>query len=275
MAFIHLDLTVTDAGVATLLLNRPDKVNAVNVDMRNELIDAFAQTDRDDDVKAVIVTGAGRGFCAGADLSAGGKTFHYGTEEERSRHRDGGGRITLRMYDSLKPVIAAVNGPAVGFGATFTLAADVRIMADHAFFSFPFVKRGIVPDACSTWFLPRIVGISRAAQWTYSGARIGADEARGCGLVSEVLAAEDLLERAHVLALELVEGSAPVSIAHTRRLLWHGLAAPDPHSAHLAESRALASRGASLDAREGVEAYVARRPPVFPDKVSEQRGLQA
>ena len=252
-------------GVATITLNRPDRLNAFTTQMGEELVAAFDRTDADDDVRAVIVTGAGRAFCAGADLEGGGDTF----EHVGGMHRDGGGVIALRIFDSLKPVIAAINGSAVGFGITMTLPMDVRLIAADAKVGFVFARRGIVPEAASSWFLPRIVGISRAVEWACSGRLLTAAEAHVGGLVRDVLPAGDLLEAAHALAHELTDASAPVSVALTRRLLWRGLTLDHPMAAHRADSRAIAARGASADAREGVTAFLEKRTADFPDRVGD------
>lgn len=263
-------------GVATITLNRPDKLNAFTTRMMLDLIEAFDATDADDAVKAVIVTGAGRAFCAGADLSSGAQTFDYAARGEAAReeakvadvYRDGGGRVTLRIFDSLKPVIAAVNGPAVGIGVTMQLAMDIRIASDAARFGFVFARRGIAPEACSSWFLPRIVGISQALEWCYSGRVFPAAEALEGGLVRSVHAPDDLLPAARAIARDIVDNTAPVSISLIRQLMWRGLAASHPMEAHRADSRAIQARGRSGDAREGVSAFLEKRPPHYPDKVS-------
>ena len=253
--------------IATITLNRPDKLNAFTALMCMELIAAFDETDADDDVRAVIVTGAGRGFCAGADLSEGGATFSYAQDEQHS-HRDGGGLVTLRMFESLKPIIGAINGPAVGIGATMTLPMDVRLASTHARFGFVFARRGIVPEAASSWFLPKIVGISQALEWTLTGRLFDADEALAGGLVRSTHPPDFLLTAAHALATEIVENTAPVSIALTRQMMWRLSAADHPMAAHRVDSPGIASRGASQDAVEGVMAFLEKRPASFPLTVS-------
>lgn len=254
--------------IATITLNRPDKLNAFTPTMCAELIAAFDLTDGDDDVRAVIVTGAGRGFCAGADLSGGGDTFGSGGDAPED-HRDSGGILTLRMFESLKPIIGAINGPAVGVGATMTLPMDVRLASTHARFGFVFARRGIVPEAASSWFLPKIVGISRALEWTLTGRVFDADEAREGGLVRSTHPPDFLLAAAHTLAAEIAENAAPVSIALTRQMLWRLSAAEHPMVAHRVDSHAIASRGASADAMEGVMAFLEKRPAAFPLTVSD------
>jgi enoyl-CoA hydratase/carnithine racemase len=269
MEFEQIRYDVAD-GVLTITLDRPDRLNAFTPTMQRELLDAFDHADADDGVRAVIVTGAGRGFCAGADLRAGGSTFDYrarGVKDEVPR--DGGGQLTVRIFDSKKPVIAAINGPAVGVGATMTLAMDVRLAADGAKIGFVFTRRGIVPEACSSWFLPRIVGISRAMEWAASGRVFDSQEALEGGLVRSVHPPAELLDAANSLAREIADNAAPVSVALTRRLMWTMLGADHPMAAHRADSRAMLARGQSQDVREGVESFLEKRPPSFPDKVSD------
>ncbi len=276
-----------DGPVATITLDREAKLNAFTATMMAELIEAFDRTDADDAVRAVIVTGRGRAFCAGADLSAGAATFDYDNRADAPRGgespvradgtvdyghdavRDGGGRVTLRIFESLKPVIAAVNGPAVGIGATMQLAMDVRMASETARFGFVFARRGIVPEAASSWFLPRLVGISQALEWCFSGRVFGADEALKGGLVRSVHAAADLLPAARALALEIAENTAPVSVALTRQMLWRMLGAASPWDAHRLDSRAIWARGRSGDAKEGVVSFLEKRVPSYPDRVSE------
>src|SRR5881275_2744972 len=251
MAFQEILYDVAD-GVATITLNRPDRLNAFTPTTMQELIDAFDRVDEDDDVRAVIVTGAGRGFCAGADLGGGGGTFDA---RERGNggdapHRDGGGRVSLRIYDCTKPVIAAINGPAVGVGITMTLPMDVRLVADGAKIGFVFARRGIVPEACSSWFLPRVVGISQAMEWVATGRVFDAHEALEGGLARSVHAPDELLPAAYAIAREIADNTAPVSVALGRRLLWRMLGAEHPLAAHRADSRAMYARGRSADARE-------------------------
>jgi enoyl-CoA hydratase/carnithine racemase len=257
-------------GVLTITLNRPDRLNAFTATMMEELIAAFDASDADDDVRAVIVTGEGRGFCAGADLAAGGETFDYrarGVTDEVPR--DGGGRVVLRIYDSLKPVIAAINGPAVGVGITMTLPMDIRLAATGAKIGFVFARRGIVPEAASSWFLPRLVGISQAMEWVSTGRVFDADEAHEGGLVRSVHAPDDLLPFANSLAREIADNAAPVSVALARKLMWRGLGADHPMAAHRADSRAMFSRGRSADAVEGVTSFLEKRDANYPDRVSD------
>ncbi|MCA6237759.1 MAG: crotonase/enoyl-CoA hydratase family protein [Phenylobacterium sp.] len=273
--FETIRLEVED-GIATLTLNRPDKLNAFNTQMMQEMIAAFDQTDADDSVRVVIVTGAGRAFCAGADLSAGAATFDYSTrggQDKEARtvegvQRDGGGLLTLRIYDSLKPVIAAVNGPAVGVGVTMQLAMDIRMASTDARYGFVFSRRGINPEACSSWFLPRLVGIQTALEWCYSGRVFPAQEAHEKGLVRSMHAPDDLLPAARALAREIADNTAPVSIALTRQLIWRMAGANHPMEAHMADSRGIQARGAMADAKEGVTSFLEKRPPRYPDKVS-------
>jgi enoyl-CoA hydratase/carnithine racemase len=259
-------------GVLTITLDRPDRLNAFTARMGEELIAAFDRADADDDVRAVIVTGAGRGFCAGADLEAGGATFDWRERAEGADGevpRDGGGRVALRIFDSLKPVIAAINGPAVGVGITMTLPMDVRLAAEGAKIGFVFARRGIVPEACSSWFLPRVVGISRAMEWVATGRVFDAQEALAGGLVRSVHAPDELLPAAQALAREIAQNAAPVSVALARRLMWTMLGAQHPMEAHRADSRAMFARGQSADAREGVGSFLEKRPAAFGDRVSD------
>jgi len=261
-----------DGPVATITLNRPDKMNAFTNRMLKEMIAAFDRTDADDDVRAVIVTGAGRAFCAGADLSGGGETFSKGGSDVAAKSgvvRDGGGLVALRVFESKKPVIGAINGAAVGVGVTMTLPMDIRVASEAAKFGFVFAKRGIVPEAASSWFLPRLVGISQAAEWCYTGRIIGADEALRGRLVRSVHPADDVLDVARSIALEIADGTAPVSVALTRQMLWRMLGADHPMEAHRVDSRAINSRGASADASEGVMSFLEKRPARFPVTVSE------
>ncbi len=263
-------------GIATITLNRPDKLNAFNTTMMQELIAAFDETDADDNVKAVIITGAGRAFCAGADLSAGAQTFDYdarggqdqAARQEQGVHRDGGGLVTLRIYDSLKPVISACNGAAVGIGVTMQLAMDFRLASSDARYGFVFARRGINPEAASSWFLPRLVGIQTALEWCYTGRIFPAQEGLEKGLVRSVHAPEDLLPAARALAREIVDNTAPVSVAVTRQLIWRMAGASHPMEAHKADSRAIQARGRSGDAKEGVTSFLEKRQPNYPDKVS-------
>ena len=267
MAVVRTDLT---GGVMTLTLDRPDKLNAFTIEMLQELIDAFDVADADDAVRAVVVTGAGRAFCAGADISGGTKGF---VDVERRKVgdgivRDGGGLLTLRIFDSLKPVIAAVNGAAVGVGATMQLPMDMRLASEDAKFGFVFGRRGIVPEACSSWFLPRVVGISKAMEWSTTGRIFEAQEALSAGLVRSVHKPADLLGAAQELAQEIGANNAPVSVALTRQMMWRMLGADHPMQAHRVDSLAIELRTASDDAAEGVRSFTEKRPAVFPNKVS-------
>ncbi len=269
--YTQIAYEVTDR-VATITLDRPEQLNAFTNTMLHELLDALDRVDADDAVRAVIVTGRGRGFCAGADLSAGGETFSHGGSDvttEAGVPRDGGGLLTLRIFECLKPVIAAVNGPAVGVGVTMTLPMDVRLASESARFGFVFARRGIVPEACSSWFLPRVVGISRAAEWVYTGRVFPAAEALAAGLVRSVLAADELLPAAHALAREIAEHTSPVSVALSRRMLWRMLGADHPMEAHRVDSRGVLVRGQSADAAEGVVSFLEKRAPSFPLQVSD------
>ena len=271
MNFNEIQYSV-DGPVATITLHRPDKMNAFTNTMLKEIIAAFDLTDADDSVRAVIVTGSGKAFCAGADLSGGGETFAKGGSDVSARSgvvRDGGGLVTLRIFESKKPVIGAINGAAVGVGVTMTLPMDIRLASEHAKFGFVFAKRGIVPEAASSWFLPRIVGISQAAEWCYTGRILTAHEALVGRLVRSVHAADELLPAARAIAMEIASGTAPVSVALTRQMLWRMLGADHPMEAHRVDSRAINSRGASDDAREGVLSFLEKRPAEFPVKVSD------
>lgn len=274
--------------ILTITLNRPEKLNAFTAEMMGELIDAFDRADADDEVRAIVVTGEGRAFCAGADLSQGAKTFDYDSRPDSPRGeygspvradgsvdyghpavRDGGGRVTLRIFECLKPVIAAVNGPAVGIGVTMQLAMDIRLASEEARFGFVFARRGIVPEAASSWFLPRIVGIQQALEWCYSGRVFGAQEALAARLLRSVHKPDELLPAAYALAREIADNSAPVSIAMTRQMMWRMTGADLPMEAHKVDSRAIYSRGRSADAREGVVSFLEKRPANFPDRVSD------
>ena len=281
MTFREIRYDIED-GVCTVTLNRPDRLNAVTTTMLGELGEAWDRADADDAVRAVIVTGAGRAFCAGADLGAGGATFDYRraaaprrpaarTADAAARrrsasaedHRDGGGIVTLRVFDMKKPVIAAINGPAVGFGITLTLPMDVRIASTAARIGFVFARRGVVPEACSTWFLPRLVGISQAAEWVYTGRVFSAEEALAGGLVSRIVAPDALLPAARRLALEIAENTSAISVALARQMMWKLLGADHPLEAHRLDSQAMFWTGRSADAREGVSAFLEKRPARF------------
>ncbi|RIJ14520.1 enoyl-CoA hydratase [Henriciella mobilis] len=265
-------------GIAVLTLYRPDKMNAFTGKMMQEMIAAFDETDKDDDVKVVIVTGSGeRAFCAGADLSEGAKTFDYdarassgeaGRTDKTDIQRDGGGRVTLRIFESLKPVIGAINGAAVGIGVTMQLPMDIRIASDNARFGFVFNSRGINPEAASSWFLPRLVGISKALEWCYTGRVFPASEALAGGLVSEVVPQPDLMKRAKELATEIATKTAPVSNALTRHMMWRMLGASHPMEAHIVDSAAIYERGQSPDAKEGVMSFLEKRAAEYTVPVS-------
>jgi enoyl-CoA hydratase/carnithine racemase len=258
-----------DAGVATITLDRPDRLNAFTVGMQQELCAAFDLVDDDDDVRVVVVTGRGRGFCAGADLGGGGGTFDAGDARPEREHRDEGGLLTLRIFRCTKPVIAAINGPAVGVGVTMTLPMDIRLASASAKFGFVFARRGIVPEACSSWFLPRLVGISQAAEWCYTGRVFGPDEALAGGLVRSVHEPDDLLPAAMEIAREIADNTSAVSVALTRAMLWRMLGEDHPMAAHQVDSPGIAHLGKSADAREGVMSFLEKRPPRFTDTVSE------
>ena len=278
--------TEISEGILTITLNRPDRMNAFNGEMMLEMIDAFDVADADDAVRAIIVTGAGdRAFCAGADLGGGSATFDYAKRKDKIdlgspiqddgsvdySHpgvRDGGGRLTLRIFECKKPVIGAINGAAVGIGVTMQMPMDIRIASTTARFGFVFARRGIVPEAASSWFLPRLVGISQALEWCYSGRVFGAEEALAGGLVRSLHEPADLLPAARELAKSLVSDSAPVSIALTRAMLWRMMGASHPMEAHKLDSRAIWSRGASGDAAEGVASFLEKRVAAYPNKVS-------
>ena len=261
-------------GVMTITLNRPERLNAFTMQMARDWFTVLDDADRDDDVRAVIVTGAGRGFCAGADLSSGGATFdpaHASDEaggEEAEEPRDVGGMVTLRIYRCLKPLIAAVNGPAVGVGVTSILPMDIRLASTEARFGFVFARRGVVPEACSSWFLPRVVGINRAMEWVATGRVFDADEALRGGLVSQILPADELLSCARELALEIAQNTSPVSVALSRQMMWQMLGASHPMEAHRLDSAAINYMGARADSREGVMSFLEKRPPNFSLRVS-------
>jgi len=254
----------------TVTLNRPDRLNAFTTQMMFDWLDVLDAIDADDDVRAVIVTGAGRGFCAGADLGGGGKTFDASRAEKIDEHRDGGGRVTLRIFECKKPIIAAVNGAAVGVGATMTLPMDVRIASEDARFGFVFARRGIVPEAASSWFLPRVVGISQAMEWVATGRVFGAAEALAGRLVSRVVPAAELLPAAHALAREIADNTSAISVALARQMLWKMLGADHPMEAHKVDSQAIYSMGRSADAFEGVQSFLEKRPPRFTMKASSE-----
>ena len=265
--------------VLTITLNRPDRLNAYTGQMQSNLIEAFDKAGKDDEIRAIIVTGAGRGFCAGADLGAGGNTFNRevrnnkgeteGIKDDPEWMRDGGGRTTLAIFDCPKPIIAAFNGPAVGVGVTMTLPMDIRIASEEAKFGFVFARRGLVPEAASSWFLPRVVGINKALEWTFSGRVFSPEEAKEGGLIRSIHPADKLLEEANKIAQEIVENTSAVSVAMTRQMLWKLLGADHPMEAHKVDSRAIYELGQGGDAKEGVESFLEKRSPEFPSKVSE------
>lgn len=272
--FETIQLDVAE-GIATLTLNRPDRMNAFTPKMAIEMIAAFDQTDANDEVRVVIVTGAGRAFCAGADLGTGGATFDYekraearGEKFDPANERDGGGTIGMRIYESLKPVISAMNGPAVGVGATMQLPMDIRLAVEGAKMGFVFARRGIVPETLSSYFLPRLVGIQTALEWTMTGRVFTTEEGAARGLIRSLHKPEDLLPAARALAREIADNTAPVSVTLTRRMLLDMLDADHPMEAHRVESRWMVSRGQSGDAKEGVTSFLEKREPRYPDKVS-------
>jgi enoyl-CoA hydratase/carnithine racemase len=262
-----------EEGILTITLDRPEQLNAFTETMKLELIDAFDRADADDAVRSIIVTGRGRGFCAGADLSGGPGTFdanNRGRPTDIADYRDGGGQLTLRIFECKKPVIAAINGPAVGVGITMTLAMDIRLASDQARMGFVFAKRGIVPEACSTWFLPRIVGIQQATEWVYSGRVFNAAEALAGRLVRSVHQHTEMLTAARDIAREFQQNTSGVSQALSRQMLWRGLVADHPMQAHMADSRGILYMGQSADVREGVAAFLEKRAPEFKMSVSKE-----
>ena len=263
--------------ILTITLNRPDRLNAFTGQMMNDLISAFDSASNDDEVRVVIVTGEGRGFCAGADLGAGEATFNR-DENPRAKKtddkdnlewlRDGGGRTTLAIYDCSKPIIAAINGPAVGVGVTMTLPMDIRLASEEAKFGFVFARRGLVPEAASSWFLPRIVGISKSLEWTFSGKVFNAEEALDGGLIRSIHSKDSLMDEAKKIANEIIENTSPVSVSMTRQMLWKMLGADHPMEAHKVDSRAIYELGKGDDTKEGVNSFLEKRSPQFPSKVS-------
>jgi len=269
MDYEQIIYDVTDR-IATITLNRPDRLNAFTTQMARELIDAFGQADADDDVRVVIVTGSGRGFCAGADLGAGGGTFDNrvrGGAQSIEEHRDGGGVVTLRIFDMSKPVIAAINGAAVGVGITMTLPMDIRLAVPDAKIGFVFARRGIVPEACSSWFLPRIVGIGRATEWVYSGRVFQASEAHEAGLIQYICQPDQLLLKAQEIARDIADNTSAVSVALSRHLMWRGLGLDHPMEAHKLDSMCIYWMGQSADAAEGVTSFLEKRDANFPMRV--------
>ena len=260
-----------DDGILTLTMNRPEKLNAFNREMQDEMIDALDRADADDQIKAVIVTGAGRAFCAGADLQSGGNTFNADDRKDRQSGltADGGGLLTLRIHKLNKPIIAAINGPAVGVGATMTLAMDIRLAADVAKFGFVFSRRGIVPEACSSYFLPRIVGISQALEWCYSGKVFNAEEALRRKLVRSLHPKEDLISTASELARSFADETSDISVTLIRHMMWSMLDADHPVAAHNLDSSGVSYTGKSHDAKDGVDSFLEKRKADFPGKVSQ------
>lgn len=273
MTYTQIKYDVAD-NIATITINRPEKMNAFTNTMLQEMCDAFDRIDADDDVRAVIVTGAGdRAFCAGADLTpeGGGKPFASSDPVEDysdPRVRDGGGKLTLRIYQCLKPVIAAVNGAAVGVGATLQLPMDMRLASETARFGFVFARRGIAPDGAASWFLPHIVGRPVALEWCMTGRIFTAQEALDGGLIRSIHKPDELLPAAYALAREIIDNTAPVSIALTRQMLWQIPCADHPMEAHKIDSRIIYNRAKSGDAAEGIASFLEKRAPVYPDKVS-------
>ncbi len=268
MDFENILYEVEDS-ILTITLNRPEKLNAFSGAMLRDLLRAFDLADADDDVGAIIITGAGRGFCAGQDLSAGESTWEGHEERLAGKKRgDGGGELSRRIYRSLKPVIVAFNGPAVGVGITFTLAADVRMAARNIKMGFVFAARGIVPEGCSSWFLPRIVGISKALEWCYSARVFRSEEALEAGLVRSLHDPEDLLPAARELAREFIDSSSSVAKTVLRHMMWRMLGAPDPIDAHRIDTAGINQLATSPDAKEGINSFLEKRAPNFPGKVS-------
>ena len=253
-----------------IYLSREERMNAFTLSMQQEIVKVLDDAEQNDDIKAIIFTGDGKAYCAGADLSSGGDTFDNRKGRKRTNHvvRDSGGLLTLRLFKSKKPLIAAVNGAAVGIGATMLLPMDIRICSDRARFGFVFARRGIVPEAASSWFLPRLIGIDKALELCYTGKVISAEEAKEINLVSEVLPQEKLIERALEIAKEFTAESSQISIALTRQMMWRMLGADDPMEAHKIDSRAIFELGQSGEAIEGVTSFLEKRPPTFPGKVS-------
>ncbi|HEY0105757.1 MAG TPA: crotonase/enoyl-CoA hydratase family protein [Rhizomicrobium sp.] len=284
MAYTQIVTELSD-NILTVTLNRPEKLNAFTATMMRELVEVFHAANADDDIRCIVVTGAGRAFCAGADLSQGAATFDATKRADRpernagssdspdfdwsdERVRDSGGRVTLEIFECLKPVIAAINGPAVGIGVTMLLPMDIRIASQAARFGFVFARRGIVPEAASGFFLPRIVGIAQALAWCFSGKVFDAAEALKGGLVSEVVPPDELIARARAIAREIADNTAPVSVALIRQMMWRGLGMDHPMEAHKVDSRGIYARGASADVKEGVVAFLEKRAAKFPDVVS-------
>ena len=264
-------LTSKHGDTFVISLNRPKKLNAFTKTMQDELIKAFDYTDENDDIKSVVITGKGRAYCAGADLVDGPNTFNYSEEGNRlsnDDNRDGGGLVALRIFRSKKPVIGAINGDAVGVGATMTLPMDIRIASKSARFGFVFSRRGAVPEACSSWFLPRIVGISKALDWCYTGKVFNSQEALQYGLVSDVLPDDKLIDRALEIGSSYSAKTSAVSVSLARRMMWNMLAATHPEEAHILDSMAMERMGKSPDIKEGIASFLEKRAPNFSMKVS-------
>jgi enoyl-CoA hydratase/carnithine racemase len=255
-----------DGRVGVLTLHRPDRMNAFTNTMLEEMIDILREANRDDDVRAIVVTGSGKAFCAGADLGGGGKTFDAeagGEDVGLTGHRDGGGQVTLEIFASRKPVIAAINGAAVGVGITMTLPMDVRVVAEDAKIGFVFARRGIVPEACSSFFLPRIVGISKALELCVTGRIFRAADEANSGLFNHVVPADQVLPKAMEIAREIADNTSATSVALARALLWHNLGVPDPQHAHIIDSKCIFWAGRNADAYEGVQSFLDKRPANF------------
>jgi len=262
-----------NAGIGVITLNRPHKLNAFNQQMLKDLLDVLDHIDNNDDVRAVVITASGKAFCAGADLSAGKDTFNSefdnSSDYKQDFNRDSGGILALRMYKCLKPILIACNGVSVGVGATLQLAADIRVGSSLSKFSFPFTKRGIAPDACSSWFLPRLVGVSKSLEWCFSGEMINADTALDCGLISYKVDPDDLMDKTLSIARKIIIDSSPVSVALTRQMIWGLSQKESPEYAHIVDSKAIESRGKSKDAAEGIMSFLEKRNAVFENKVSQ------
>ncbi len=270
MEYTHIKYEIAER-ILTVTLNRPEQMNTFTPRLKEELIDAFDRADADDEVRVVIVTGSGRAFCAGADFGNAGETFDYAKRDMHdtlTAHRDNGGLVSLRIYDMKKPIIAAINGPVVGVGITMTLPMDIRLASETAKMGFVFTRRGVVPEACSSWFLPRIVGMSKAMEWILSGKVFSAEEALAGGLVSEVLAPDELLPRAREIALEIAQNTSAVSVALARQLLWKMAGADHPIEAHKIDSRCMYWTGQREDTSEGIKSFLEKRPPMFTMKPS-------
>ena len=269
---MYKELLTSQRGDAFVIsLNRPEKLNAFTKTMQDELITAFDYTDQTDEIKFVVITGEGRAYCAGADLVDGPNTFNYAEEGNRlsnDDHRDGGGLVALRIFRSKKPIIGAINGDAVGVGATMTLPMDIRIASKSARFGFVFSKRGAVPEACSSWFLPRIVGISKALDWCYTGKVFNSQEALQHGLVSEVISDDILIDRALEIGASYSGKTSAISVSLARQMMWSMLAATHPEEAHILDSMAMEKMGKSPDIKEGIASFLEKRAPNFPMKVS-------